>query len=273
MGLSLSLSLSLSPSFRFSLSVDGDPHFVVKIPHSDESICFTIDGHADDTLRLVEDPLSGVTVDAHLVGAPANPQHQDVPRTFIDRISVRVARPAAAGSGVGGYRLEVGRAGVALEGEGRLSIPWEPRSVTSRPGLRVEVSRKACVNVWVGEKTQFLILLHRYTHPSALQLNHLGFYIVQGDGLSQHVRGLLGQFERDDLRLQRRTVPGKAGELEGAELSRGGRRVAATLTSRTLKDSPLPAHRAPCWLVCREDVARLLDAPYAGYIVPRHPGA
>ncbi|XP_041035587.1 inter-alpha-trypsin inhibitor heavy chain H6 [Carcharodon carcharias] len=261
------------PSVSFLSSVDGDPHFMVKIPQSNESLCFTIDGHADDTLRLVEDPLSGVTVDAHLVGAPADPQHKDLPRNFIDRITVRVVRPAAAGSGVRVQEVNVSREGAALEGEGRLSIPWEPHSVTSRTGLKLEVSRKACLSVWVGEKTQFLILLHRYDHPSSLQLNHLGFYIVHGDGLSQQVRGLLGQFQRADLRLQRRTVPGNAGEPEQGELSCGGRRVSVTLTSRTLKDSPLPAHRAPCWLVHREDAARLLDAPYAGYIVPRKPGS
>ncbi|GCB81733.1 hypothetical protein scyTo_0022558, partial [Scyliorhinus torazame] len=38
---------------------DGDPHFVIRIPHSNETICFTVDGQADDTLRLVEDSVSG----------------------------------------------------------------------------------------------------------------------------------------------------------------------------------------------------------------------
>uniref|UniRef100_UPI00398F6B52 inter-alpha-trypsin inhibitor heavy chain H6-like n=1 Tax=Pristiophorus japonicus TaxID=55135 RepID=UPI00398F6B52 len=243
-------------------SVDGDPHFVVKVPNSNDSICFTIDGHAEDTLRLVEDPLSGVTVDGHLMGAPLNPEHTARPRNFFDWIAVRAAIP-----GRGGYRVNVSREGVTLEGEHRLSLPWQPASDTSKPGLRLAVSRSAGVGLWLGPEIQFQVLLHRYAHPSHLQLDHLGFYVVRGDGLSQRAQGLLGQFQHADIDLRSRGSGGRGRGL--AELRRGGRTLEVSLATKKLKDSPLPAHAAPCWLVRQQDVAQLIGGTYADYVVPR----
>lgn len=49
-----------------SLKVDGDPHFVVQLPKLHQNLCFTIDGRADDVLRLLEDPNKGGFMILHL---------------------------------------------------------------------------------------------------------------------------------------------------------------------------------------------------------------
>ena len=41
------------------LIVDGDPHFVVQLPKLRQNLCFTVDGRANDVLRLLEDPERG----------------------------------------------------------------------------------------------------------------------------------------------------------------------------------------------------------------------
>lgn len=38
---------------------DGDPHFQVHLPKLEKNLCFTIDGHASDVLRLLEDAENG----------------------------------------------------------------------------------------------------------------------------------------------------------------------------------------------------------------------
>lgn len=43
----------------FSVVVDGDPHFVVQLPKLHQNLCFTVDGRANDVLRLLEDPERG----------------------------------------------------------------------------------------------------------------------------------------------------------------------------------------------------------------------
>ncbi len=40
--------------------VDGDPHFVVQLPKLHQNLCFTVDGRANDVLRLLEDPERGM---------------------------------------------------------------------------------------------------------------------------------------------------------------------------------------------------------------------
>lgn len=42
-----------------SVAVDGDPHFVVQLPKLHQNLCFTVDGRANDVLRLLEDPDRG----------------------------------------------------------------------------------------------------------------------------------------------------------------------------------------------------------------------
>lgn len=43
-----------------SVVVDGDPHFVVQLPKLHQNLCFTVDGGANDVLRLLEDTKRGI---------------------------------------------------------------------------------------------------------------------------------------------------------------------------------------------------------------------
>ncbi len=39
-----------------SVLADGDPHFVVEVPHSKLTVCFNINGEPGHILRLVTEP-------------------------------------------------------------------------------------------------------------------------------------------------------------------------------------------------------------------------
>ncbi|KAM9113415.1 LOW QUALITY PROTEIN: inter-alpha-trypsin inhibitor heavy chain H6 [Pangshura tecta] len=247
--------------FTFSSSVDGDPHFVARLPRSPETLCFTLDGHPGDVLQLVTDPPSGLSVHAHLVGAPPWPGSADRPRTYLDAITVRVGPPRLR------YAITVTLQGVALQGEGALDLPFDRPAWISRPGLGVRVGPGPNVTLRLGAGLEFVVQRHRYSQPGPLQRDHLGFYVLDGSGLSAQARGLLGQFQNADLRLQ----PG-AGERP-AQLQRGGATVPATRVTKLLKDSPLPAHRAPCWLVKGGNVEALLGGAYGTFVVPHPPEA
>ncbi|XP_030403128.1 inter-alpha-trypsin inhibitor heavy chain H6 [Gopherus evgoodei] len=244
--------------FTFSSSVDGDPHFVARLPGSSETLCFTLDGHPGDVLQLVTDPPSGLSVHAHLVGAPPWPGSADRPRTYLDTITVRVGPPRLR------YVITVTLQGVALQGEGALDLPFDRPAWVSRPGLGMRVGPGTNVTLQLGAGLEFVVQRHRYSHPSPLQRDHLGFYMLDGSGLSAQARGLLGQFQNADIRLQ----PG-AGERP-ARLQRGGATVPATRVTKLLKDSPLPAHHVPCWLVKGSNVEALLGGAYGAFVVP-HP--
>ncbi|XP_008173959.2 inter-alpha-trypsin inhibitor heavy chain H6 [Chrysemys picta bellii] len=250
--------LASAKFFTFSSSVDGDPHFVARLPGSPETLCFTLDGHPGDVLQLVTDPPSGLSVHGHLVGAPPRSGSADRPRTYLDAITVRVG-PARLR-----YVITVTLWGMALQGEGALDLPFGRPAWVSRPGLGVRVGPGTNMTLQLGAGLEFVVQRHRYSHPSPLQRDHLGFYVLDGSGLSAQAHGLLGQFQNADIRLQ----PG-AGERP-ARLQTGGATVPATRVTKLLKDSPLPAHQAPCWLVKGSDVEALLGGAYSTFVVP-HP--
>ncbi|XP_060109166.1 inter-alpha-trypsin inhibitor heavy chain H6 [Heteronotia binoei] len=242
--------------FTFSSWVDGDPHFVVRLPRSLGNVCFTLDGAPGDILNLVSDPQTGLEVNGHLMGAPLRPGHEERPRTYLDAISVAVSHPRAT------YVVNMTREGVTLHGEDTLVLPFTQRAIVRRTLLAISVWPEANVTLWIGQGVEFLILLHRYSHPTSLQLDHLGFYMVNGAGLSASVQGLLGQFQHGDFRLSPDPVQG----TQDAWLWRDAHMVPVTEVTKVLKDSSRRAHEAPCWLVKRKDVEELLGAPYGSFL-------
>uniref|UniRef100_A0A8C8SXU1 Inter-alpha-trypsin inhibitor heavy chain family member 6 n=1 Tax=Pelusios castaneus TaxID=367368 RepID=A0A8C8SXU1_9SAUR len=239
-----------------SFAVDGDPHFVVQLSGSLETLCFTLDGHPGDVLQLVTDPAKGLSVHGHLIGAPARPGSEDRLRTYLDGIVVLVGPPRLR------YAITVTLQGVALKGEGALDLPFGHPAWVSHPGLGIRVGLGANVTLQLGTGLEFVVQRHQYGHPSYLQRDHLGFYVVDGSGLSAQAHGLLGQFQNADIQLGHSTVPGHTW------LQRGSAIVPATRVTKLLKDSPLPAHQAPCWLVKGNDVTDLLGGAYSTFVIP-----
>ncbi|EAW93186.1 inter-alpha-trypsin inhibitor heavy chain family member 6 [Homo sapiens] len=254
-GSSVGLAKGTLPSiFTFSSSVDGDPHFVIQIPHSEEKICFTLNGHPGDLLQLIEDPKAGLHVSGKLLGAPPRPGHKDQTRTYFQIITVTTDKPRA-------YTITISRSSISLRGEGTLRLSWDQPALLKRPQLELYVAAAARLTLRLGPYLEFLVLRHRYRHPSTLQLPHLGFYVANGSGLSPSARGLIGQFQHADIRL----VTGPMGPC----LRRHhGPDVPVILGKRLLKDSPRLLPRwASCWLVKRSHVELLLGHPYLSYVL------
>uniref|UniRef100_A0A2K5VKS9 Inter-alpha-trypsin inhibitor heavy chain family member 6 n=1 Tax=Macaca fascicularis TaxID=9541 RepID=A0A2K5VKS9_MACFA len=252
-GSSVGLAKGTLPSiFTFSSSVDGDPHFVIQIPHSEEKICFTLNGHPGDLLQLIEDPKAGLHVSGKLLGAPPRPGHKDQTRTYFQIITVTTDKPRA-------YTITISRSSISLRGEGTLRLSWDRPALLKRPQLELYVAAAARLTLRLGPYLEFLVLRHRYRHPSTLQLPHLGFYVANGSGLSPSARGLIGQFQHADIRL----VTGPMGPC----LRRHhGPDVPVILGKRLLKDSPRLLPRwASCWLV--KSVELLLGHPYLSYVL------
>ncbi|XP_039221970.1 inter-alpha-trypsin inhibitor heavy chain H6 isoform X3 [Crotalus tigris] len=252
-------SLGVSPKsglFTFSSWVDGDPHFVIKLPHSLGNLCFTLDGRSGDILRLVSDSATGLSVNGHLMGAPSRPGHEERPRTYLDVITIVVEHPHNS------YVVNITQKGVTLYGEEVLVLPLTQRATINKAPLAISVWPEANIIVQIGPMVEFLVLLHHYSHPTVLQLDHLGFYIVKGQGLSATAGGLLGQFQNSNISLS--PDPSKGGKV--AWMQSDGKKVLISEVSKTLKDSIQKAHEAKCWLVKRKDVEELLGASYCSYL-------
>ncbi|XP_026223145.1 inter-alpha-trypsin inhibitor heavy chain H6 isoform X2 [Anabas testudineus] len=256
----------------FSSSVDGDPHFVIQLPKLHQNLCFTVDGSANDVLRLLEDPERGIIVDGHLMGAPSKHGLEDRPRTYFDQLTI-----SSATGGSGDIMVTLSLDAVVVEGEGRETLPINQQGSVTRQGVTVTVDNHW--NCWIelANDVRFLVLFHRYKHPSYLQMAHLGFYIADGRGLSASTQGLLGQFQHADMTVMvvKDHVAGDAHRantekvLDKGILRWDSEHVPVTLQDKTLKDTVGKRHLSRCWVVPKSEIERLLGHPYESYVVDR----
>ncbi|XP_057685426.1 inter-alpha-trypsin inhibitor heavy chain H6 [Corythoichthys intestinalis] len=258
---------SFEPSSRlsaehFSSSADGDPHFVLQLPKQQQNLCFTVNGRANDVLRLVDDPQKGVIVDGHLTGAPSKRGHENSSRTYFDHLSVSA----------GDVKITLSLDEVIVRGEGRDRLDVNRTASVTRRGVTVAVDDRRGCRIELAEDVHFLVLFHRYKHPSYLQMAHLGFYITRGRGLSASTRGLLGQFQHAAMSV----APLKDHHEDHADgtpvrgiLRRGSKLIPVTLQDKLLKDSVLRRHTEKCWAVPKSEIERLLAHPYSSYVVDR----
>ncbi|KAF3860886.1 hypothetical protein F7725_001141, partial [Dissostichus mawsoni] len=246
--------------------VDGDPHFVVQLPKLRQNLCFTVDGRANDVLRLLEDPERGIIVDGHLMGAPSKHGVEDRTRTYFDRITISSATRLS-----GDIMITLSLDAVVVEGEGRDHLPINQQGSVTRQGVTVTVDDHRSCWIELDRDVRFLVLFHQYKHPSYLQMAHLGFYIRDGRGLSAATQGLLGQFQHADMRVSalqdaQDEAPNEAVSARGV-LRWGAEHMPVTLQDKTLKDTVRKRHTGMCWVVPKAEVERLLGHPYESYVV------
>uniref|UniRef100_A0A8C5EXH9 Inter-alpha-trypsin inhibitor heavy chain family member 6 n=1 Tax=Gouania willdenowi TaxID=441366 RepID=A0A8C5EXH9_GOUWI len=247
----------------FSVAVDGDPHFVVQLPKLQHNLCFTVDGRANDVLRLLEDPVRGLQIDGHLLGAPSKHGMEERSRTYFDRLTISAATGPSSD-----IMITLSLEGVVVEGEGRETLPINQQGSVTRQGVNVRVDNHHSCWIQLDRGVRFLVLFHQYKHPSYLQMAHLGFYITDGQGLSASTQGLLGQFQHADVSLTSVLHHKDRGQaLEQGVLKWGSEHMLVTLQDKTLKDSMQKRHLGKCWVVPKAEVTRLLGHPYESYVV------
>ncbi|XP_051805702.1 inter-alpha-trypsin inhibitor heavy chain H6 [Acanthochromis polyacanthus] len=254
----------------FSSSVDGDPHFVVQLPKLHQNLCFTVDGRANDVLRLLEDPERGIIVDGRLTGAPSKHGAEDRSRTYFDQLTISSA------TGISGdIMITLSLDAVVVEGEGQDTIPINQQGSVTRQGVTVTVDNHRSCWIELVKGVRFLVLFHYYKHPSYLQMAHLGFYVTDGRGLSDSTQGLLGQFQHADMSVSvvKDHLDGGAHRankddiLARGILKWGSEHMPVTLQDKTLKDSVRKRHLGKCWVVPKAEVQRLLGHSYESYVV------
>ncbi|XP_053551740.1 inter-alpha-trypsin inhibitor heavy chain H6 isoform X2 [Bombina bombina] len=243
----------------FMSSVDGDPHFVVNLPGRQEKLCFTLDGRPGDILRLLSDPVSGITVNGHLRGAPLKVGYENRLRTYFDVITIIINRPRT------NYIVNVSLDMLTLKGEDQLTLPINRPALIHKARLAIKISPSSNITVWIERNVKLLILFHHYKHPTYLQLDHLGFYIVKGDGLSSASAGLLGQFQKATIEFDEKKQSNEP--TLSAVVTRNNQKAPATLVVKTLKDSSAQAHTSQCWLVKHGEIEQILDGKYISYVV------
>ncbi|XP_067247205.1 inter-alpha-trypsin inhibitor heavy chain H5 [Chanodichthys erythropterus] len=252
-------------------SADGDPHFVVEIPHSKLTVCFNINGEPGHVIRLVTDHKhSGVTVNGALIGAPAPAGSHKEQRTYFSTITIVADKPKRS-------YIEVTPQKVILDDRDRMILPSSSSISVETANLGVVLIANTNLTVTIQGTIQFVILFHHYKNPAPFQRDHLGFYIANSKGLSKDTHGLLGQFLYEDIGLTQ--LPGNfsmAGENSTREtlgknitlpsyhaLKVKDRTVAVIKKSRRIYSGK---QTVDCWFA-KNNAAKLIDGQYSDYVV------
>ncbi|KAF4023984.1 hypothetical protein G4228_015704 [Cervus hanglu yarkandensis] len=176
-----------SQPLLYVFSVDGDPHFIIQVPEKDDAICFNIDEDPGTVLRLIQDPVTGLTVNGQIIGEKTGSSDSQARRTYFGKLGIASARMD--------FRIEVTPEKITLwNGDAPSTFSWLDTVMITQDGLSVMINRKKNMVVSFGDGVTFVVVLHQVWKKEPAHHDFLGFYVVDSRGMSAQTHGLLGQF-------------------------------------------------------------------------------
>ncbi|MEE6459029.1 hypothetical protein FKM82_000514 [Ascaphus truei] len=229
-------------------AVDGDPHFIVRPPGGNETLCFNVQQRPGVFLNLVEDPETGDTCR----GAGGN--------TYIGRLGLQSERL--------GVKVEVTMESITITSGAHESVhTWNKTGTQTQSGLTLSVLDGGRVTVTMEEAGTFVIVLHRPLKKSSKHSDYLGLYTEDSHWLSNRTRGILGQFY-SGLRLEISAASSASGS-QGTEATLSVRGNRIKVSGQWRRDFHTDAQRGEevfCWFV-RDGGKVLMDGREEDFLV------
>uniref|UniRef100_A0A8C2SL97 Inter-alpha-trypsin inhibitor heavy chain H3 n=1 Tax=Capra hircus TaxID=9925 RepID=A0A8C2SL97_CAPHI len=264
LGLGLSTSCLRDPKSQPLLcvfSVDGDPHFIIQIPEKDDAICFNIDEDPGTVLRLIQDPVTGLTVNGQIIGEKRGSSDSQNRRTYFGKLGIASAQMD--------FRIEVTPENIILwNGDSLSTFSWLDTVMVTQDGLSVMINRKKSMVVSFGDGVAFVVVLHQVWKKEPAHHDFLGFYVVDSRGMSAQTHGLLGQFFHPfDFQVSD-VHPGSDPTKPDATMVVKNHQLTVTRGSQKdyRKDMSVGRNVA-CWFV-HNNGQGLIDGIHRDYIVP-----
>ncbi|XP_004864421.1 inter-alpha-trypsin inhibitor heavy chain H3 isoform X1 [Heterocephalus glaber] len=163
--------------------VDGDPHFIIQVPEKDDAICFNIDEDPGMVLSLIQDPVTGLSVNGQIIGDTRDSSDSNTTKTYFGKLGITNAQMD--------FRIEVTTEKITLwNGAVPTTLSWLDTVMVTQDGLSVTINRKKNMVISFGQGVTFVVVLH----PVWKKADFLGFYVVDSHRMSAQTHGLLGQF-------------------------------------------------------------------------------
>ncbi|XP_053577185.1 inter-alpha-trypsin inhibitor heavy chain H3 isoform X2 [Bombina bombina] len=167
--------------------VDGDPHFIVRPPGSNETICFNVQMNSGIVLNLVEDPITGITINGELIGKYKDGSTDSAGRTYIGRLGLRSHKT--------GVNMEITPKSIIISSKEHKSVfTWTKTRTETHEGLMLSILEGGRLTVTINEMATFIIVLHHPLKKNSKLTDYLGLYTEDKHLLSKSTRGILGQF-------------------------------------------------------------------------------
>ncbi|KFV08108.1 Inter-alpha-trypsin inhibitor heavy chain H3, partial [Pterocles gutturalis] len=241
-------------------SVDGDPHFIISVPQKEDAICFNINENPGAVLNLINDPITGITVNGELIGDKKTSNDAKIQNTYFGKLGIANKHLD--------LKLTVTPEKITVQnGNKKTGFTWLDSITLQQEGLTLIINRKKNLVLSMGSGASFVIVLHQVWKKHPLHQDFLGLYTLESDKLSEQTHGLLGQFfhliDFSILEIHPASDPKKPDAtmiVKNKEL---------TVTRGWQKDyrrDPKHGIDIPCWFV-HNNGAGLIDGVHTDYIV------
>uniref|UniRef100_A0A3B5M7J7 Inter-alpha-trypsin inhibitor heavy chain C-terminal domain-containing protein n=1 Tax=Xiphophorus couchianus TaxID=32473 RepID=A0A3B5M7J7_9TELE len=260
-----------APELRASAStvfvchpVDGDPHFIIRLPGSNMDVCFNIDSKPGHILSLVSDMGTGVVVNGQLISSKQ--PHKNRVSSYFGIISV-YHQPAGVSVKVGTDRISM------ADGRSSHSFTWGATadiSSASCYSVTISIVKNSHVTVTIDNSIRVTVLLHRVWRKHPVNVDFLGLYIPSNNQYSPLVHGLIGQFSREPEVSVYDVHEGPDPLKEEATMEVKGHTLRVTRYFLLLKDFRHDRKRGSnvyCWFVHNSGKG-FIDGRYGDYIMP-----
>ncbi|XP_056357323.1 inter-alpha-trypsin inhibitor heavy chain H3-like [Oenanthe melanoleuca] len=241
-------------------SVDGDPHFIISVPQKKDAICFNINENPGMILNLINDPVTGITVNGELIGDKKANSDAKIQNSYFGKLGIANKHLDV--------KLTVTPETITIQnGDEKTGFTWLDSVTLHQAGLTLIINRKKNLVLSMGSGVSFVVVLHQVWKKHPLHQDFLGLYTLKSDELSEQTHGLLGQFFRPIDFTILEIHPGSDPKKPDATMIVKNNEL--TVTRGWQKDyrrDPKHGVDIPCWFV-HDNGAGLIDGVHTDYIV------
>ncbi|NXB49699.1 ITIH3 inhibitor, partial [Leucopsar rothschildi] len=241
-------------------SVDGDPHFIISVPQKKDAICFNINENPGKILNLINDPVTGITVNGELIGDKRVNSDAKIQNSYFGKLGIANKHLDV--------KLTVTPETITIQnGDEKTGFTWLDSVTLQQESLTLIINRKKSLVLSMGSGASFVVVLHQVWKKHPLHQDFLGLYTLKSDKLSEQTHGLLGQFFRPIDFTILEVHPGSDPQKPDATMIVKNNEL--TVTRGWQKDyrrDPKHGVDIPCWFV-HDNGAGLIDGVHTDYIV------
>ncbi|XP_067424242.1 inter-alpha-trypsin inhibitor heavy chain H3-like isoform X2 [Emydura macquarii macquarii] len=156
-----------------------------EVPQKKDHLRFNINLDPDVVLNLVNDPITGITVNGQLIGKKKISNNAQ--KTYIGKPGI-VNRQLD-------LKIEITTEKIALQnGRKTDSFTWLDTVILQQESVAMKINRKKNLVLSFRDGATFIAVVHQVWKKHSLRHNFLGLYTQDSHKLPEHTHGLLGQF-------------------------------------------------------------------------------
>uniref|UniRef100_A0A493TRW3 Inter-alpha-trypsin inhibitor heavy chain C-terminal domain-containing protein n=1 Tax=Anas platyrhynchos platyrhynchos TaxID=8840 RepID=A0A493TRW3_ANAPP len=241
-------------------TVDGDPHFIISVPQKEDAICFNINEKPGDVLSLINDPVTGITVNGELIGDKRANSDANSQNTYFGKLGIA--------NKYLNLKVTVTSEKITIQnGNEKTAFTWLDSVTLQQEGLTLIINKEKNLVLSMGDGASFVIVLHQVWKKHPLHQDFLGLYTLKSHKLSEQTHGLLGQFFHPIDFTILEIHPGSDPKKPDATMIIKNKELTVTRGwQKDYRKDPKHGIDIPCWFV-HNNGAGLIDGVHTDYLV------